>query len=281
VATAFVSEMAKSSGMKVVLSGDGGDELFGGYERYTRFVERWRQSRAIGPLGRLAARAGFEAVGSGCFDRYSDLLRHGDFEAFYQNMRMDFSVRELTQLIPSFREPPSVGASGDLLSIMSEWDFKRYLTDNNLVKVDRATMFHGIEGREPFLDQRLIEFGARLPAKFKVRNGETKYLLKRLLARYLPEPLCRLPKRGFGVPVGEWIRDYYHREFIDVLASVDPGIFDRRAVLKLLDRYRLNKPVNYSLLWRIFAFEIWHRSWRSDAEVSFPFESRHRRVNCG
>jgi asparagine synthase (glutamine-hydrolysing) len=268
VPTTFVSELAKTAGMKVVLSGDGGDELFGGYDRYTQFVERWRQSRAIGSVGRLAARTGFGAAGSGRFNRYSDLLRHDDFVAFYQNMRMDSSVRELTEVVPAFREPPAAPASGDLLAIMSEWDFKRYLTDSNLVKVDRATMFHSVEGREPFLDQRLIEFGAKLPSRFKIRNGETKYLLKRLLARYLPEELCRLPKRGFAVPLREWIRDHYHREFIDRLATVDPGIFDRSAVLALLDRYRRDRPVNYSLLWQIFSFQAWHDSWTSGAELA-------------
>ena len=139
--------------------------------------------------------------------------------------------------------------------------------DDNLVKVDRATMFHSIEGREPFLDQRLVEFGARLPTKFKIRNGETKYLLKRLLGRYLPEELYRLPKRGFAAPVREWIRDFYQREFIDMLGSVSSDVLDRQYVLALLDRYRQGKPVNYSLLWLIFGFQAWHVSWNASAET--------------
>jgi asparagine synthase (glutamine-hydrolysing) len=280
VPTAFVSELAKSAGVKVVLSGDGGDELFGGYERYTQFVDRWRQSRVIGSVGRIAARTALGASGSGRFNRYSDLLRHKDFVAFYQNMRMDSSVRELCGLIPAFREPAASQATGDLLAIMSEWDFKRYLTDNNLVKVDRATMFYSIESREPFLDQRLIEFGARLPARLKIHNGETKYLLKRLLARYLPEKLCRLPKRGFAVPLREWIRDYYHREFVDRLGSVDGSIFDRKQVLALLDRYRAGRPVNYSLLWLIFSFQAWHDCWTSDAGESSSIDLAPLKTHC-
>ncbi|WP_051531750.1 asparagine synthase (glutamine-hydrolyzing) [Sphingomonas sp. URHD0057] len=272
VPTSFVSGLAKSAGMKVVLSGDGGDELFGGYERYTQFLDRWTQSRRIGTAGRFTARAAFAgadgaglSAGSGRFARYADLLRHEDFIAFYQNMRIDSSVRELADLIPAFQEPSAASSSGDLLALMSQWDFDRYLPDDNLVKVDRATMFHSIEGREPFLDQRLIEFGARLPTKFKIRNGETKYLLKRLLARYLPDDLCRLPKRGFAVPVREWIRDFYQREFIDMLGSVSSDVFDRSKLLALLDRYRAGKPVNYSLLWLIFCFQAWFESWNSEA----------------
>jgi len=272
VPTSFVSGLAKSAGMKVVLSGDGGDELFGGYERYTQFVERWNQSRRIGPAGRFTARAAFAgadgaglSAGSGRFARYADLLRHEDFSAFYQNMRIDSSMRELADLIPAFREPLAASSSGDGLALMSQWDFDRYLPDDNLVKIDRATMFHSIEGREPFLDQRLIEFAARLPTRFKIRNGETKYLLKRLLARYLPEDLCRLPKRGFAVPVREWIRDFYQSEFIDMLGSVRSDVFDRPKLLAMLDRYRAGKPVNYSLLWLIFCFQAWFESWNSQA----------------
>lgn len=267
VPTTFVSEIARAGGMKVVLSGDGGDELFGGYVRYNQFVQRWDQSRRLGQVGRRAARIGFTAAGPGRFGRYSDLLRHDDFMAFYQNMRIDSSISELEALLPAFREPAAFSRAGDMVALMSEWDFKRYLPDDNLVKVDRATMFHSIENREPFLDQRLVEFGAKLPTKFKIRNGETKYLLKRLLARYLPDDLCRLPKRGFSVPVREWIRDYYHRQFIEVLGRVSSNIFDPREVLRLLDRYREGRPVNYSLLWLIFSFQAWHESWTANAAM--------------
>lgn len=272
VPTAFVSETAKAGGMKVVLSGDGGDELFGGYGRYVEFLQRWRQSRSWGRAGRRGARMGLSAAAAisggpraGRLGRYADLLRHDDFIAFYQNMMFNASRRELGELIPTFRDPPAASAKGNPLDLMSEWDFRNYLPDDNLVKVDRATMFHSIEGREPFLDQRLIEFAARLPGKFKVRGSETKYLLKRLLARYLPHELCHLPKRGFAVPVREWIRDYYQREFLETLDQLSPDIFERRAVTGLLDRYRRGQPVNYTTLWQLFSFQSWHEHWTAAA----------------
>jgi asparagine synthase (glutamine-hydrolysing) len=150
---------------------------------------------------------------------------------------------------------------------MSDWDFRHYLPEDILVKIDRATMFHSIEGREPFLDQRLIEFGARLPTRFKVRNGETKYLPKRLLARYLPEHLCRLPKRGFAVPIGGWMRDTYKQQFLETLDRLSADLFDRRVVKRLLDRYRAGKPIDYTMLWQLFSFQLWHEHWLAGGDA--------------
>jgi asparagine synthase (glutamine-hydrolysing) len=278
VPTTFVSETARAAGMKVVLSGDGGDELFGGYTRYTEFLHRWRQTRSIGPLGRQVASLFFRAAEvlggpahAGRFGRYADLLRHDDFVAFYEAMMRDSSLKRLRQIVPALREPAARAGEGDELALMSEWDFRHYLPEDILVKIDRATMFHSIEGREPFLDQRLIEFGARLPTRFKVRNGETKYLPKRLLARYLPEHLCRLPKRGFAVPIRDWMRDTYKQQFLETLDRLSADLFDRRAVNRLLNRYRAGRPVDYTLLWQLFSFQLWHENWLAGAhDMSNP-----------
>jgi asparagine synthase (glutamine-hydrolysing) len=138
------------------------------------------------------------------------------------------------------------------------------MTDDILVKVDRATMYHSIEGREPFLDQRLVEFAAQLPVSFKIRDGETKYLLKKLLGRYLPEALFKLPKRGFAAPLNDWIRDYYNDRFVEVLEGSSSPVFDHRQVRALLDRYRSGGPVSYTLLWYLFSFQTWYDRWMAD-----------------
>ena len=195
-------------------------------------------------------------------------------------MMRNSTLQSLRQIVPTFEESTSQARFGDELAIMSDWDFRHYLPDDILVKVDRATMFHGIEGREPFLDQHLIEFAARLPSRFKVRNGDLKYLLKQLLARYLPEPLFRLPKRGFAVPIRDWMRDTYKQHFIDTLDRLSADWFDRRAVDRLLDRYRAGKPVDYTLLWHLFSFQLWHEQWLTPAGTSqperAPFETQRR-----
>jgi asparagine synthase (glutamine-hydrolysing) len=270
IATAYVSQLAKENGVKVVLSADAGDELFGGYVRYVEYMRRWEQVRRLGRLGRGAARAAFRlgsraapAARAETLRRQADILAEQPFLTFMQRRYASAAASDLRAIYPSYEDRLTPPGEGDLLAQLSEWDFKRYMVDDVLVKVDRATMFHSIEGREPFLDHRLVDFAAQVPSRFKIAGGETKIILKRLLGRYLPRELHDLPKRGFAAPLGEWIRDYYQDHFIEVLED-GGGFFDRREMQRLLARYRRGRPVNYGLLWHLFSFQSWHRHWAAD-----------------
>ncbi|MBV9932648.1 MAG: asparagine synthase (glutamine-hydrolyzing) [Alphaproteobacteria bacterium] len=268
IPTSFVSGLAKANGMKVVLSADAGDELFGGYVRYTEFMRRWEQTRRLGRVGRGAARAAAASLAAlaparwrGRLNRYAELFGEQSFIHFSQTSLKNGPTAELGRIFPAYREHATGGGPGDLLAQLSEWDFKRYMVDDLLVKVDRATMYHSIEGREPFLDHRLVEFAAQLPTEFKIRGGDAKYLLKKLLGRYLSEPLFRLPKKGFAAPLNDWVRDSYHDRFIEVLSGGETALFDRRHIAAMLARYRAGKPVNYTLLWFLFSFHLWYAKW--------------------
>ena len=270
VPTTFVSGLAKESGVKVVLSADAGDELFGGYERYTQYIHRWNQLEKMGPAGKATAKQLFKLLAKVSPDKYaerlnrfSDILGRKGFVEFYQAIIRQSSVEELKAVFPRFKDTATTPVNGTLLSKMSEWDFKRYMVDDILSKVDRATMYHSIEGREPFLDHRLIEFGAQLPDHFKIRNGETKYLLKRLLGRYLPHELYNLPKRGFGAPLQLWIKQHYHHQFNEVLGNTN-GLFDKKEISSLLKQYNQQKDINYILLWYLFSFQQWYEKWKMD-----------------
>src|SRR4029078_7310283 len=131
----------------------------------------------------------------------------------------------------------------DPFNQMMEWDFEHYLPDNNLVKVDRATMYNSIEGREPFLDHRLVEFAAKLPLDYKVRGNTTKYLLKCLLGRYLPKELFDLPKRGFSVPLQQWSRSNYEKEIRSIFhpSFFENPYLDKEQVMKFINRYYKKK----------------------------------------
>ena len=267
IPTAFVSGLAKANKVKVVLSADGGDELFGGYLRYGAYMARWRQVQRLGSAGRLTARSVLRLLArispsghAGRMQRYADLLDRGEFLQFAQNMHTPASMAEYSALFPKFEQRLTPAGAGPLLNQMSEWDFDRYLVDDVLVKVDRATMYHSIEGREPFLDHRLIEFAAQLPVELKIRGGETKYLLKRLLGRYLPEHLYRLPKRGFAAPVQRWAKDALQARFAELLEADNP-LLSRRDVDRLVGDYRAGKPVNTNLIWHLFTFQNWYRAW--------------------
>jgi asparagine synthase (glutamine-hydrolysing) len=200
-------------------------------------------------------------------NRYAELLTEGEFIRFYQNMMLHASAADLKLMYPDYASPLiGLPAGGAQLNQMCEWDFKKYMVDDILVKVDRATMFHSIEGREPFLDHRLVEFAAQLPREFKIRNGQTKYLLKRLLGRYLPEHLFRLPKRGFGAPITEWTRDYYGNAFSDTVSESKSGLFDSSVVGSMVECFRRGESINYTLLWYLFSFETWYAKWMDDAQ---------------
>jgi asparagine synthase (glutamine-hydrolysing) len=269
IPTTFVSELAKEAGVKVVLSADGGDELFGGYSRYFDFTRRWEQLAKLGPAGRGAARLLCAAAGSTARGargekarRFADILGQDSRTGFLQSILRPLAPADYRTLLPDFqpRTERDVGPPG-LMPYMAEWDFNHYLADDILVKVDRATMYHSIEGREPFLDHRLIEFAAQLPQRHKVRGSEGKYLLKRLLGRYLPEELYRLPKRGFAAPWAAWTRDVYQPHFLRVL---DEGVcepFSKKGVEQLLTRYRRGEPIEYTVLWYVFSYHAWYRQW--------------------
>jgi asparagine synthase (glutamine-hydrolysing) len=268
IPTSFVSGLAKSHGMKVVLSADAGDELFGGYMRYVEFMRRWEQTQKLGPVGRALGRGSARLLAQvapeghrGRLNRYGELLGGHDMVHYSQTSLKTAATADFRRILPSFVERTTGGGNGDLLGQLSEWDFKRYMVDDILVKVDRATMYHSIEGREPFLDHRIVEFAAQLPSRFKMQGGQTKLILKKLLARYLPRALFDLPKRGFAAPLNDWVRDYYQDHFAEVLSAGRSDFFDRGELMKLLDRYRRSLPCNYTLLWYLFSFELWYNRW--------------------
>lgn len=270
VPTTFVSGLAKEAGVKVVLSADAGDELFGGYERYTQYIQRWNQLNKYGTAGKAAANHVFKVLAKLSPDKYaeklnrfSDILSKKDFTEFYQAIIRQSSFKELKSVFPQFTDTVTTSVEGSLLNKMSEWDFKRYMADDILSKVDRATMYHSIEGREPFLDHRLVEFAAQLPDEYKIRNGETKYLLKKLLGRYLPHELYNHPKRGFGAPLQLWIKQHYHSQFNEVLGNAN-GLFDKKEVNNLLKQYNQGENINYILLWFLFSFQLWYQKWTAE-----------------
>jgi asparagine synthase (glutamine-hydrolysing) len=271
LATTFVSELAKENGVKVVLSADAGDELFGGYIRYLEFLARWSQVERLGSAGRAAAGGALHLLGAvmpgfrgETYRRQSALLADQPFLSFMHRRIAIAGAADLQALYPAYRERLPEPGVGGILAQMSEWDFKNYMVDDILVKVDRATMYHSIEGREPMLDHRIVEFAAQLPSEFKVNDGRTKVALKHLLGRYLPKELYDLPKRGFSPPIKEWVAAHFRNRFVDVLDS-SGDMFERRELSDLIRRYRRGDKVNYPLLWYLFNFQRWYLNWTAKA----------------
>ncbi|MGC4094720.1 MAG: asparagine synthase (glutamine-hydrolyzing) [Polyangiaceae bacterium] len=234
IPTFLVSEMARRH-VTVCLTGDGGDELFAGYERYEYCASIWNVMRRLPrPVRRLAA-SSLVLPPSGTWDRAFGMvhpvlprmlrIQHPQDKArkLAGMLRLEGLPGVYRDLISYWRQPadavlsasePSTPLSdrssefitSDAISRMMYLDLVTYLPDDILVKVDRASMGVSLEAREPLIDHRLVEFAWRLPIEMKVQAGVGKWLLRRVLDKYVPRALFERPKMGFGVPLREWLR---------------------------------------------------------------------------
>jgi asparagine synthase (glutamine-hydrolysing) len=139
-----------------------------------------------------------------------------------------------------------------------------YLPDDLLVKVDRASMAVGLEVREPLLDHRLVEYAIALPHQFKYQGGTSKYILRRILYKHVPQQLVDRRKQGFNVPLGGWLRSSLKPL---TLRALDPvrirrqGIFSSRYVHRIVDSFMAGERVSAKKLWNLLQFQLWHQRW--------------------
>ncbi len=234
IPTHLVSSLARQH-VTVSLSGDGGDELFAGYERYFYGGGIWDRTRKVPWFIKQPLAVGMTALSPGQWNRLyhalhgllperlrvrnpgskmhklAHVFRADSQEALYLSLLSHWD--EPTAVVKGASEPPTVitdraqwAQLPDFMPRMMFWDLMSYLPDDILTKVDRASMAVGLEARVPFLDHHLVEFAHRLPLAMKVKNGRGKWILRELLARYVPMPLVDRPKMGFGVPIGAWLR---------------------------------------------------------------------------
>jgi asparagine synthase (glutamine-hydrolysing) len=264
--TFLVSQMAREH-VTVALSGDGGDELFGGYTRYTELLTRLELPRvARAAVARLAEHLPQRARGR---NRILDLSRtlHGRYTA---TVAAPPSAREGGMLAPSLaaQMPPMNAllaaafapmAGRDLLAQMTAVDLVTYLPSDILTKVDRMSMAVSLEARVPLLDHHLVEFAAALPSGLKVRDGVGKWILRRAITGLVPPRVLEHPKRGFGVPLERWFREEL-RYRLTALQAPDARIrpfVDRAAVQRLIDEHCDGRRDHNHLLWRLLVLEVW------------------------
>lgn len=261
IPTSLVSRLARGS-VTVALSGDGGDELFGGYHRHFLSEPMWnrvaRVPAALRPMASASARV-LSRLASGAMreraSRYAAALR-GDARGLYlRDVRSPAAImREGAVRFPAALAKESWPSLPPAESQMFA-DFISYLPDDILVKVDRATMAASLEGREPLLDHRVVEFAWSLPLRFKVGEGEGKRILRRVLHRYLPAGTSNPAKRGFGPSVGGWLRGPL-RDWTESLLPRNDEWFDAAAVRQLW-RSHLAGSDHQVALWRVLMFEAW------------------------
>jgi asparagine synthase (glutamine-hydrolysing) len=170
---------------------------------------------------------------------------------------------------------------------MARSDLRHFLPDDVLVKVDRTTMASGLEGREPFLDHRLMEFAQRLPLALRRGPLGPKHLLRRVLYRYVPQSLLERPKQGFGVPLAGWLRgelaplihEYLAPQRVRAAGILDPDMV-QRAVTNFRDGGSGNDRLDMQKLWYLIAFELWRERWMSGSGKQRSEGASHARVVC-
>ncbi len=292
IPTLLVSRIA-SQHVKVVLSADGGDELFSGYHSYANLAAQnarltglrpWQRDSIDAVLGVMPWQAADDmlserhwANGSGLWLRRAVTVRFAKIsarlgvngvgemqdQALSQAYWPDYEVKRLLGSAPSTRSTADQfdGLDGEKLCL---WDLHNYLPGDVLTKVDRATMFASIEGREPLIDHRLAEFAFSLP--YSLRQGALgpKHLLRKVLYKHVPRELVDRPKQGFGIPLGKWLSGEL-RPLLDSYLSpsrvAQHGLFDPAVVAQMVRRFDAGDILSVNRVWLLLAFQMWYEHW--------------------
>jgi asparagine synthase (glutamine-hydrolysing) len=288
IPTFLVSQMTRHH-VTVSLSGDGGDELFGGYNRHVGAQGLWDKLDSVPlPARHLAARC-IKGVRGEHLDRMAapllgllpksrrqtqvgdklhklaDIMGAGSLEALYERLVSTFDAPE--HIVLGGKEPSLVASCGEHLLLelgnaerMMYLDTLQYLPTDILAKVDRAGMRVSLETRIPFLDRRVVEFAWSIPVSMKVRDGKGKLLLRKLLDRYVPRQLIDRPKQGFGVPVAAWLRGELREwasELLDGTRLRNEGFLHTPAVERMWRQHLAGTHNWHGQLWAILMFETW------------------------
>ena len=284
IPTFLVSKLARKH-VTVSLSGDGGDELFCGYHRYATTNSLWKKLSCVYEPTRVMLAKGIKSVLSSKWDELAHFIPGAEsYASFGDKMhdRADLlssrSAEELYRLVVSHtlnpshwvingEEPPTYltglrpGLEG-LRSIdrMMALDLISYLPDDILVKVDRAGMGVSLEGRVPLLDHRIVEFAWKLPLHYKLRDGQTKWPLRQILYRNVPQDLVDRPKMGFGVPLHDWLRGplrEWAESLIDEARLRREGYFYPIPIRKKWKEHLSGRYIWASELWTVLMFQAW------------------------
>jgi asparagine synthase (glutamine-hydrolysing) len=268
----------------VALGGDGGDELFAGYPMYRghRLAEiynripRFLKVALIEPMVHLLPvktknlSFDYKALRFVRGTKYEPVVRHhvwfGSFTPEEQKQVLTPAVLRETDgdTYADARRMINECDAEDVVEQMQNLDARLYLAEDILTKVDRASMAVSLEVRAPFLDPRVAEFAASLPAGYKLRGGKTKYILKRAVADLVPPFVTRRSKKGFGVPVAEWLKGKLRPLARDLLSPERvrrAGVFNPEYITRLQDEHESGVANHRKLLWTLLMFELWHESF--------------------
>jgi asparagine synthase (glutamine-hydrolysing) len=284
IPTILVSRMARKK-VTVALSADAGDEIFAGYNRYDYISRYGNKLKAIPkPLRKMAA-ATMEKVSSenipflrarhnfhSRYDKLKNLLNDPSPFELLKNLSQVFSKKDIDRLFNKTITALDTGHSSielktpdyDALSYMMAVDYQTYMVDDILQKVDRATMSVSLEGREPFLDQHIIQWVAQLPSHYKYYEGQKKYILKQIVHKYIPKKMMDRPKMGFAIPVEEWLTNELKglvKENLNEESLKAHGLFNTQEVQKIVSDFFNGRKEKHLKIWYLLMFQMWYQRW--------------------
>lgn len=287
IPTTLVSKIAREK-VTVALSADAGDEIFAGYNRYDYIIKYGRKLQAMpgflrkgtaGIMNRIPANAipvlNKKYLFHSRYEKVKSLLKNPSESNLLMSLSKQMDDEDTATLFKNvIKKLPSAFDSKELqeefydtLSYVMAIDYQTYLLDDILQKVDRATMSVSLEGREPFLDHRIIEWAARLPMNYKYNNGNKKFIIKEIVHKYLPKKMMDRPKMGFGIPIAAWLQkdlmhfvDYYFDEsFI-----IKQGIFNLHEIQRIHRSFYNGKIERAEKIWYLLMFQMWYDKWMNN-----------------
>lgn len=286
--TFLVSQLTRRE-VTVALSGDGGDELFGGYNRYLAARTTWRRILHMPRFARHAVAGALRTISPSAWDllaeraepllpkkwrmatpgekahKLAEALLQSNGQAFFLNVASHW--KDPANMVLGAREPSTLltnedawPRTGDLAQWMMAMDAQSYLPDDILVKVDRASMANSLETRVPMLDHRVVELAWRLPFHQKIRQGQGKWLLRQVLYRHVPKALVERPKMGFAVPLDSWLRGPL-RDWAETLLDESrlhkEGYFDPVPIRQKWEEHLSGRRNWQYALWTVLMFQAW------------------------
>ena len=281
IPTILVSKKAKEK-VKVVISADGGDEIFFGYddydnmEKYSRKIARLPNISFVNTILAYGLKLVSKLYSYSSFKnrkllglrdvlisnkKYKDSIL---FEA-YSSMSDSF-LKKLLKTNKNLKSNYKLDYKlfKDKMSLFIALDFRNYLQNDMLVKVDRATMSQSIEGREPLLDHRLVEYVAGLPTNYKYFKGDKKRILKDILFTYIPEELFVKKKLGFTVPIYDWLREdlsFLIDNYLSMEELKKSNLFNEKVVLKIIKDFKNDELPDETIIWKLLMFQMWYKKW--------------------
>ena len=287
IPTSLVCKIAREK-VTVALSADAGDEIFAGYNRYDYMAKYGKKLQRIPGFVRKTTSALMDVVPANSipyfnkkylfanrYEKVKSLLRNPSEQNLLISITKQMDSDEIavlfkntiSTLTTAFDSEELKGESYSTLAYMMAIDYQTYLLDDILQKVDRAGMSVSLEGREPFLDQRVIEWAAQLPMDYKYNNGSKKFILKEIVHKYIPKQLLDRTKMGFGIPIAAWLQkdqkpfvdNYFDAAFIQ-----KQNIFNNDEVQRIKDSFYKGKIERAEKIWYLLMFQMWYDKWMNN-----------------